>query len=325
MLKARYVLSFTFLLLLFSCQTNPAQKELAQTYYNLGNAYLDLNRLGEAESAYAHAFELDADLYVAGYNLARVYIFSENYDSAVSLLQELLEKDPGNIILRENLAWAFLEMGRAGEAEQLYKALIEEDPANCGVRYNLALLSSDREDWRQVYDILIECAYLEQEDGDILYLLGKAEKNAKLGSGLKWFEEAAEEDPENLEFLLELAGSYRDSGDFTLALSVYDKAIQLSSPDNGLYFFEKAEILYTALEENEEGLIFLKNAFQAGYRDTARIADFLALMGFSPDTARFAEIRDVLRNFELLDTVLPLVEEEQVTGKPEPIGDPQSE
>src|SRR6056297_879096 len=129
-----------------SCQSKPYQQELAETYYNLGNAYIELTKWDEAETAFARALEINPDLYRAEYNMARVYIHSGNYSSAVDILNKLLERDPENIIFLETLAWTRVKQGRGARAEEIYRSLLDSDPANCNVRYNLALLLRDRED-----------------------------------------------------------------------------------------------------------------------------------------------------------------------------------
>jgi len=290
--------------LMASCQTNPVQEELAETYYNLGNAYLELERLDDAESAYARAMELDPELYTAGYNLARVHIFNREYGRAVELLQELLLKDPRNGILRESLAWAYLESGRVDDAEQLYSELLEADPANCNVRYNLALMASAEGEWNRTYDLLIECVYLDRGDGEILALLGKAERETEQGSGLGWFEEAAEESPEDPSIAGELAGAYRAEGEYTKALAVYDRLIDLSPDAGGRYEFEKAAVLFLALEEYGEGLNSLEAALEAGYGDSEKIAELLENLGYSSESSGYGDIEALLESYDLYDPVL---------------------
>ncbi len=302
--------------LLASCQTNPVQEELAETYYNLGNAYFELDRLDDAESAYARAMELNPELYTAGYNLARVYIFNGEYRRAVDVLQELLQEDPGNGILRESLAWAYLEMRRIDDAEQLYSELLETDPANCNVRYNLALMAAAAEEWTRAYDLLIECGYLDSGDGEILALLGKAERESGQGSGLGWFEEAAEESPENLTIAEELAGVYRAEGEYTRAIAVYDRLIDLSPDAGGSYEFEKAALLFLALEEYGEGFSSLEAALEAGYADIEKIAELLEGLGYSPESPGYGDIEALLESYGLYDPVLLLLQAPEASSEP---------
>ncbi|MDY7027571.1 MAG: tetratricopeptide repeat protein [Spirochaetota bacterium] len=302
--------TFTFItitaaaVLLTACQTNPVREELAETYYNLGNAYLELDRLGDAESAYARAMELDPDLYTAGYNLARVHIFNREYGRAVELLQELLREDPGNGILRESLAWVYLEMGRLVEAEELYEDLLETDPANCSVRYNLALMAADGGEWKRAYNLLIECVYLDRGDGDILALLGKAERESGQGDGIGWFEEAAEESPEDPAITEELAGVYRAEGEYRKALAAYDRLIDIDPEAEGEYELEKAAVLFLALEEYGEGFSSLETALEAGYADVEKIAGLLEGLGYSPESPGYGDIEALLESYDLYEPVL---------------------
>jgi len=296
------------IVVLFSCRTAPVQEELAETYYNLGNAYLDLERLDEAESAYARAIELKPKLHAAEYNLARVYLFNGSYKSAESLLNQLLEKDPQNGMVREMLAWTYIRTGRLDEAEELYHEVLKEDPANCNVRYNLALMAADRKEWREVHEMLIECVYLDRADGDILALLGRAERESGEGSGLGWLEEAADKKPQDMGIAAELADAYQEEGFFVEALEVYDRIIEAEEIETAVYLFEKAYIYYTALEEDEEGLSWLKDALEQGYKDTEGLAELLKAMGYRADTAYFAEIENVLKQYNLYDSVMESIQ-----------------
>lgn len=304
---------FPALALLFSCQTAPVQEELAETYYNLGNAYLELERLDEAESAYARAIELKPKLHAAEYNLARVYLFNGTYNSAESLLKQLLERDPQNGMVREMLAWTYIRMGRLEEAAELYREVLKEDPANCNVRYNLALMAADQKEWQEVHEMLIECVYLDRADGDILALLGRAERESGGGSGLGWFEEAADKKPQDMGIAAELADAYREEGLFVEALEVYDRIIEAEETETAVYLFEKAYINYTALEEDEEGLSRLEDALEQGFKDTEKIVGLLKAMEYRADTAYFAEIEDLLKQYDLYDSVMEGIQDQGET------------
>ncbi len=152
--------------------------------------------------------------------------------------------------------------------------------------------------------MLIECIYLDRADGDILALLGRAERESGEGSGLGWFEEAAYKKTQDIEIAAELAGAYREEGLFVKALEVYDRIIEAEETETAVYLFEKACIYYIALEEDEEGLSWLQDALEQGYKDTEGIAELLKAMDYRADTAYFAEIEDLLKQYNLYDSVM---------------------
>lgn len=291
------------LVFLLACSTAPVQKELAETYYNLGNAYLDLERWDDAESAYARAMDLDPGMYRAGYNMARIYIYNGNYSYAVDLLKGLLEEDPSNIMVRESLAWCYLKMGRKSAGEEVYREILREDPANCDVRYNLSLLLREEENWEEVYSLLFECVELNKEDGDILFLLGNAERETGKGKGLGWMEQAVRKDQKNTGLQTALAEVYREEKMFVKAVEIYDTLAASEEDKKGLYHFEKASILYTALDEEDEGFQALKAALDAGYRETEAPADLMLQLGYTAAADLPDELSGLFKDYGLLDAL----------------------
>ncbi|MFW5712122.1 MAG: tetratricopeptide repeat protein [Spirochaetota bacterium] len=295
------------LLILFGftgCQTKPYQQELAETYYNLGNAYIELAQWDEAETAFARALEINAELYRAEYNMARVYINSGNYGSAVDILNKLLERDPENIIFLETLAWTRVKQGRGERAEEIYRSLLDSDPANCNARYNLALLLSDREEYAEAYSLLIDCVYGGSADWEILLKMGNLEKALDWGSGVGWFEKAEEKAPQEASVLRTLAAAYQQEGLHTQALDMYRRlAGRAEGPQRGEYLLEQARILYLQLEEKQPGQTALEGALEAGFKDTEALSEFYTAVVEKDDLDVLTSVEAELRRFELLEAI----------------------
>ncbi len=110
----------------FSCvsQNSTDQKEKADIYYNLGNAYSELKQYNKAVEAYANAWSLDSELTAAGYNLIRVYIYLKKYDEAEQLLKELLGRDERNLLLLETAGYLAHNRGDYDEALRYYSNIV---------------------------------------------------------------------------------------------------------------------------------------------------------------------------------------------------------
>lgn len=296
---------------LTACQTKPYQQELAETYYNLGNAYIDLEQWEEAETAFARALEIEPNLYRAEYNMARVYIHSRNYRSAVDILNKLLERDPENILFLETLAWAEVKRGREDRAEEIYRALLESDPANCNVRYNLALMLSEREEYARAYSLLIECVHSGDADWEILLRMGTLETELDWGNGIGWFEKALEEAPQEKEVLRSLAAAYEQEGLYTDALDMYERLAGSSEgSQRGQFLLKQAAILSLQLEEQQEGLDALEAALEAGVKDTELLAQFYRSVTRQDAVDVLSGIETLLRRFQLLEPVRAAAEAE---------------
>ncbi len=300
-----FILTGLIMLLgLTGCQTKPYQQELAETYYNLGNAHIKLAQWDAAEAAFARALEINPELYRAEYNMARVYINSGNYDSAVDILNQLLERDPENIIFLETLAWTRVKQGRGERAEEIYRSLLDSDPANCNARYNLALLLSDREEYAEAYSLLIECVYGGRADWEILMEMGNLEKALGWGSGVGWFEKAEEKVPQEESVLRNLAAAYEQEGQPAQALDLYRRlAGSAEGPQRGEYLLEQARILFLQLEEQQQGQTALEGALEAGFKDTETLSELYTAVVEQDDVDVLTSVEAALRRFQLLDLV----------------------
>ncbi len=300
------------LFLLTACQTKPYQQELAEAYYNLGNAYIELEQWNEAETAFARAIEIQPDLYRAEYNMARVYIHSKNFKSAVNILKKLLEQDPENIVFLETLAWAEAKRGRVASAEEIYRSLLERDPANCNVRYNLALMLIEREGYAEAYSLLLECVYQDSADWEILLRLGNLETELGWGNGIGWFEKALEKAPREKSVLESLATVYEQEGLPTEALEMYRQlAGSADRSEKGKYLLEQARIMYLQMEEQQQGQESLEAALEAGLNeDTELLTDFYNSVMQKGNVELQTSVETLLRRFQLLETVQAAAETE---------------
>lgn len=302
---ATYILICSFIWIAFTgCQTKPYQQELAETYYNLGNAYIELEQWDAAETAFARAIEIMPEMYRAEYNMARVHINSRNYKSAIDILAKLLERDPENIIFLETLAWAEVKRSSLARAEEIYRDLIEKDPANCNVRYNLALMLHDRQEYAEAYSLLLECVQNQSADSEILLQIGNLEQELGWGEGVGWFERALEKSPQDTKVQQSLADTYVQQSRFTEALEMYRRLAGSSQgSERGRYLLKRARILFLELEEQEQARGAFESALQAGYKDVATLADFYAAIVEQENSEMLTGVESQLRAVQLLEPV----------------------
>ncbi|MFW6343247.1 MAG: tetratricopeptide repeat protein [Sediminispirochaetaceae bacterium] len=294
--KGRSVGLFLFLLFfsmltLAGCVHSKTKLELAETHYNLGNAYAELGELEKAAQAYLRAVELDPSLRRAGYQMALVYIEAEEYGKAEEQLTSLLSKDPDNQKVKENLAWLYIRSGRDKEARDLYSEILERNPADCDVRYNLALLDAEEHAWESVRENLYNCVRYETADAEIFRLLGKAELESGGERGVEYLERAYERDSSLSGIEKELASAYRNAEQYERAVDLYDRiAGKAEDPEEaGEYYFKKAYLYFTAIEDYEQGEDDLDKALERGFSDTEELAELLSYPGLL-DPERIADI-----------------------------------
>ncbi|MCP4724190.1 MAG: tetratricopeptide repeat protein [bacterium] len=276
---------FLILLLLSGCATGMSEEEAAGLYYNLGNAYTELEKGAAAVLAFETAWRLDPSLFQAGYNLARLHIESGRYNEGRILLEDLLIQDMENGLLLEALAWSFFLEGDEERALEEYQKLLELQYHHPRALYNSSRIYMKREEW--------------QDAGDLLYILWK-EKAVEPGLPeindilFEWcqlqlklgFRDAAlesllylESEVPAPEISLLLGDIYSEEEQFGLALDAYNKALLAEDPA-GETFFKKARILLNVVEDEEEGLSSLKEALSAGFDNRELINTLIELPDF---------------------------------------------
>jgi tetratricopeptide (TPR) repeat protein len=279
------------LFFLSGCVHRKTTLELAETYYNLGNAYTELGEWEKAGEAYLRAMELDPSLRRAGYQMARVYVQGGEYEEARLRLTGLLKEDPENLLIMENLAWVYVQQGRNEDALKIYREILEKNPADCDIRYNAALIEEEREDWQGACGLLEKCIDYEQADAEIFRLLGRASLALGKEEGISYLERAYEADPVLSGLGEELASAYRREELYAEAVEIYDEILSRSDDEKeaGRIRYEQAFLLLTALEDYERGMRSLREVVEAGYRDDeafARLYSFPSLL----DPVRIREL-----------------------------------
>ena len=102
--------------------------EHVMTYYNMGNIFLELKLVGQAESAYRSTLEINPFYVFGSIGLARLHVFSGQPDKAIKVLHDTLKWYAGDqdVSLYLGLAYAF-KKDAARAIQELNKSL-EWDP-----------------------------------------------------------------------------------------------------------------------------------------------------------------------------------------------------
>ncbi len=194
-----------------SLKLGEQEKELADTYYNLGNAYLRLGSNQEALRAYRRALEINPDLREASYNLALGYTRMGRHDDAVTVLSGLLESDAENTLLLKRKAWNLLKSDRASEALETYRLILQIDPGDAEVRTAMVYLLLDRHEFSQAREHALWLLEFQGVGRDLLVLLYTIERELAEFDSVSWLEQAYYRYPGDREIQELLITSYLDS------------------------------------------------------------------------------------------------------------------
>jgi tetratricopeptide (TPR) repeat protein len=120
-----------------------AGRERSRTAYEL---YLraseldeDPDTMGEAETLYRQAIEMDPWLTIAFTNLGNICFRRQNVAAAEELYRKALELDRGQPEAQYNLGYVMLERGKAADSVPLFLGAIAADPGFADAYFNLAM------------------------------------------------------------------------------------------------------------------------------------------------------------------------------------------
>ncbi len=254
--------------------------EAADVWYNLGNAYTELERHEDAVEAFARARELDPELFSAGYNLARVYIHLKKYKDSHELLDELLKNDSGNRIAAETKAWVYHLQDNDEDALALYDEILGFSSASRNSLYNSAMILTGQEEYSEALSRLLRLVDYFPDEKTVYFNIAFLE--AELGNdanALEWLQKQLEVEPDDVR-AWELSGDiYAGQSRYGESVTEYRKALsvlvveeeggkQAVKPDSttiGRLNFKTAEILLVHIEDETAGLDALQKVKKSGW------------------------------------------------------------
>jgi tetratricopeptide (TPR) repeat protein len=127
--------------------------DLADAYDNLGEIYIDLGRLDDAEKQFLEAKTTypgydDVDL-SPNFNLGRVYLAQGKDDKALACFEEATRNNAKFVEAHLAAGSLYLKNGVKKDAEQHFKLAIEYDPKNHIAAHGLGRLALAQEQWEE--------------------------------------------------------------------------------------------------------------------------------------------------------------------------------
>ncbi|MBN2281901.1 MAG: tetratricopeptide repeat protein [Candidatus Marinimicrobia bacterium] len=194
-------------------------------YASIGNAFLNLGKLDNAEVALMTAVELDSCNYIARKQLADIKFTEGNFETVEKEYNFLAAKLTENIDIDYKLADIYLRTKRIAEALEKYENIFRKDRTQLGA--------------------------LERA-GEILFLSKNFNKAAQ------YFDFLVQLDPNNTEYLKTSADLAILTQNIDKAIVLYNRLIQLL-PDDPQIEENLGEILSQVREEKYQPEEFLKN------------------------------------------------------------------
>jgi tetratricopeptide (TPR) repeat protein len=114
------------------------------SHYNLGNLYMDLDKIDQALTSYQIAIRLRPDFVPSYVNIAFAFNAMGQNEKAKQSFQQALKMEPDNVLIQTNLALLLGELGQLPEAESAFRRVLQLDPNSATAAFNLAVILAEK-------------------------------------------------------------------------------------------------------------------------------------------------------------------------------------
>lgn len=268
-MRIKQILCYTIigiiLLSTLGCQTI-TDKRIAEEYYNLGNAFFDIEQYDRAIEQYNRALTIDRNFSRADYNLAFSYLALGRHNDARNLLDQLLLADPDNLLLLESDAYADYVRGNEEQAKEKYEAVLAIDPQRASALYNLALIHYTNEEY-EAAEALLETAYrINSEDllAIYYYILTKNALEQPAEEIRQIAQDILTQEWDDSDKLLQIGILLEELRYFSDATSAYQDIAQ-SAPQYAEALFRIGRIYLIAISDPQEGFKNIEQALESEF------------------------------------------------------------
>jgi tetratricopeptide (TPR) repeat protein len=205
---------------------NPLQT-LGCFFNNLGDSYLTVGNVKQAQTALERAVEINPSLSESRMNLGNIYLQADRIDDAIYQYKQALKYNPTDGPSHNNLGNAYFRKGLSNDAISQYSQALKLDP-----------------DFIEAYKNL-SSVYLEKK------MYSKAVEEIKKALFLK---------PKDAELYFRLGDIYREKQDYNQAIREYKKAIGFAPQMADAYY--NIALCYRGLGQTEEEIAGYKTALK---------------------------------------------------------------
>ncbi len=240
-------------------------------FNNLGNSYMEVGKVEQAQVALERAVEINPLLAESRTNLGNIYLRKERIEDAISQYQAALQINPADAKTHNNLGNAYAKTSRLDEAIREYNQSLELDPNFVDVYKNLSVAYCGKRMFGKAESILKEATELEPSNsgfynqlGDVYSQMGQCEKaivqynralsltsnlaEAYYGMGACYnklglvddeiwaYRRALNITPDMLAAVANLGNAYFAKGDYEAAIEQYKKAAQIKPDDAAIHY-----------------------------------------------------------------------------------------
>ncbi len=259
-----------------ACASRPTREDIAAEYYNLAEAYLELEDWDSASRYYRRSLAYEPGGRRAQFNLARVEIERGAYSEARRLLTSLQEQDPDNHLIAQLIGYAHYRAGELAEARRLFERLMREAPYDDRVVRNLAMVYAAEGTLESAAVLLADAAPIADDPSAFYLQAVELEYQREDHDSARNYAGLLLREAEDLVGSLRLLGrTAYEYGDLEGAAEWYRELLGERPDDAEALFAHGAAKVRIGRREAGEAL--LAEAFEQGFDDRERVTELLAV------------------------------------------------
>lgn len=226
--------------------TRTLRPDYVAALVNLGNIFLELNRLEDAGEAFRAALELDKNNAATLYGLGQLAMSTRNYSEAVDLFEKTLAQVPGANRVHYSLAMAYRGLGNAEKV----KAHLSQQGL-VGVRVSDPLFDGLQE--------LIAGERVHLSRGKLAF------ESRRYAEAAAEFRKSVAAKPDSITARVNLGAALTELGDLKGAAEQFEEAIRLDPARANAHY--NLAILLARQNKHEQAIDHLRSALQVEPND----------------------------------------------------------
>lgn len=278
--------------------TKTDESDLAVEYFNVGNAFYEIDQFDKAIDYYDKVLDIDPDFHKARYNLVYIYVYKEDFKTAESHINYLNISGDNNLKIKKLSAYLKYSKGELNDSLDLYLDILNSGDSSEEIRLNIVKLYFQLEDYQKALDYVKELIG-DNEDVDLYYMAGLIADNARdLELAVGYYETCIELGSKEKDLLGNVLDIYLELSDFVNQKRIFELIIDASDGDvkaNALFSLSKISLITD--HDFSKGYSYLESAIEAGFKDTGKVDELLN----TPDLIEKDKIRLLLTDKEILE------------------------
>ncbi len=283
---------------IYMVNLNPLQT-LGCFFNNLGNSYLAVGNISQAQVALEKAVKINPSLVESRTNLGNIYLQTDRLDDAIYEYRFSLKFNRDDAGTHNNLGNAYAKKGQLNDAIAEYSSAIRLAPKFVDAYKNLAIIYCEQQLYPKAIVKLQQALIIEPKNYELYLQLGEVYRKKKnLNQAVIEYKKAIGYNRDSSEAYLGLGLCYKDLGFIDEEIAAYKNALAIE-PEmtaaltnlGNAYFgrqnFDEAVILYKqalALSPNEALLYYNLGAAYSNKKDYKQAKDaYLKAVEILPD------------------------------------------